>query len=75
MIKADRIVENTWDLSDHDGGNRYGSVTCKIALLSQNQVRKYFDAGLLEVEDWEWTLTPYAGSADGARLVYSERAV
>lgn len=35
-------------------------------------VRKYYDAGLLEIDDWEWTITPYAGYANSARIVYSD---
>lgn len=72
VIRADQIVESAWDLSDHDGGNRYGYMTCKIAMLPEPLVRKYYDAGLLEIDDWEWTLTPRAGNANYARCVYSD---
>lgn len=72
VIPINRIADTAWDLSDHDGGNRYGAATCKIGLLSEAQVRKYYDAGLLEIEDWEWTLTPYAGYANSARIVHSD---
>lgn len=72
VIPMNRIADTTWDLSDHDGGNRYGSVTCKIGLLSEAQVRKYYDAGLLQIDDWEWTCTPYAGNANYARAVNSD---
>lgn len=72
VIKADQIAEAAWDLSDHDGMNRYGYVTCKIAMLPEPLVRKHYDAGLLEIDDWEWTLTPNAGSAYYARLVYAD---
>lgn len=72
VIPMNRIADTTWDLSDHDGGNRYGSVTCKIGLLSEAQVRKYYDAGLLRIDDWEWTCTPLAGYAHGARFVTSD---
>lgn len=72
VIPINRIADTAWDLSDHDGGNRYGTATCKIGLLSEAQVRKYYDAGLLDIEDWEWTLTPDAGSAYGARYVFSD---
>lgn len=69
VIRADQIVDAAWDLSDHDGANRYGYVTCKIAMLPEPLVRKYYDAGLLDIEDWEWTITPYAGYANCARRV------
>lgn len=72
VIPVNRIADTAWDLSDHDGGNRYGSATCKIGLLSEAQVRKYYDAGLLQIEDWEWTITPFAGFAYGARYVISD---
>nr|DAJ16956.1 MAG TPA: hypothetical protein [Siphoviridae sp. ct5YG1] len=72
VIRAHQIVEAAWDLSDHDGTNRYGYVTCKIAMLPEPLVRKYYDAGLLEIDDWEWTITPYADDADGVRSVPSD---
>lgn len=72
VIRADQIVESSWDLSDHDGGNRYGYMTCKIAMLPEPLVRKYYDAGLLEIDDWEWTITPHAGIAYDARYVDSD---
>lgn len=72
VIRAHQIVDASWGLSDHDGTNRYGYVTCKVAMLPEPLVRKYYDAGLLEIDDWEWTITPYAGSADYVRFVYSD---
>lgn len=70
VIRAHQIVDASWGLSDHDGTNRYGYVTCKVAMLPEPLVRKYYDAGLLEIDDWEWTITPYAGSAYDVRSVY-----
>lgn len=71
VIPADKVRESAWDLSDHDGTNRYGYATCKVAMLPEPLVRKYYDAGLLEIDDWEWTITPNAGSALGVRRVGS----
>lgn len=71
MIPADKVRESAWDLSDHDGTNRYGYATCKVAMLPEPLVRKYYDAGLLEIDDWEWTITPNAGYANRVRCVYS----
>lgn len=71
VIRAHQIVDASWGLSDHDGTNRYGYVTCKVAMLPEPLVRKYYDAGLLEIDDWEWTITPYAGSANSVRYVDS----
>lgn len=72
VIRAHQIVDASWGLSDHDGTNRYGYVTCKVAMLPEPLVRKYYDAGLLEIDDWEWTITPYAGSAYRVRSVSSD---
>lgn len=58
VIPADKVLEAEWSLADHDGTNRYGVAVCKIAMLPEPLVRKYYDAGLLEIEDWEWTITP-----------------
>lgn len=71
VIPADKVVESAWDLSDHDGTNRYGYATCKVAMLPEPLVRKYYDAGLLEIDDWEWTITPNADYAYGVRYVTS----
>lgn len=72
VIPADKVRESAWDLSDHDGTNRYGYATCKVAMLPEPLVRKYYDAGLLEIDDWEWTITPNAGYANSVRYVYSD---
>ena len=71
-IPADKVLEAEWSLADHDGTNRYGVAVCKVAMLTEPMIRKYYDAGLLEIEDWEWTITPYAGYADGVRYVSSD---
>ena len=72
VIPADKVLEAEWSLADHDGTNRYGVAVCKIAMLPEPLVRKYYDAGLLEIDDWEWTITPYAGNAYGVRSVNSD---
>lgn len=72
VIPVEKIVDATWDLSDHLGGAGHGSVKCKVAMLPEALVRKYYDAGLLEIDDWEWTITPSAGNAYSARHVYSD---
>lgn len=69
VIPVDRILDAAWDLTASDGVNRYGYVTCKVAMLPEALVRKYYDAGLLEIDDWEWTITPSAGDAGHARNV------
>lgn len=72
VIPADKVLEAEWSLTDHDGANRYGVAVCKVAMLTEPLVRKYCDAGLLQIEDWEWTITPYAGYAGGVRFVASD---
>lgn len=72
VIPADKVLEAEWSLADHDGTNRYGVAVCKIAMLPEPLVRKYYDAGLLEIDDWEWTITPNAGNAYRVRYVRSD---
>ncbi len=72
VIPADKVLEAEWSLSDHDGTNRYGVAVCKIAMLTEPMIRKYYDAGLLTIDDWEWTITPYAGRALVVRYVSSD---
>lgn len=69
VIPVDRILDAAWDLTASDGVNRYGYVTCKVAMLPEALVRRYYDAGLLEIDDWEWAITPNAGNAYYARGV------
>ena len=71
-IPADKVLEAEWSLADHDGTNRYDVAVCKVAMLTEPMIRKYYDAGLLTIEDWEWTITPYAGSALYVRRVTSD---
>ncbi len=70
-IDADRIVPTDWDLSDHQGGVGYGTSCDKIGLLSQKQFEKYVEQDLLELDDWWWLITPYAGISDDARGVHT----
>lgn len=72
VIPADKVLEAEWSLADHDGTNRYGVAVCKVAMLTEPMIRKYYDAGLLTIEDWEWTITPYAGGAGRVRYVFSD---
>lgn len=69
VIREEDIVTTPWDLDDSEGVNKYGVALCKIVILSQTEVRKYFDAGLLDIEDWEWLRTPLAGYSYYARYV------
>ena len=71
-IDADRIVLTEWDLSDQQGGAGYGTSQDKIGLLSQKQFEKYAEQDLLELDDWWWLITPYAGSSYYARRVSTD---
>lgn len=72
VIPADKVLEAEWSQADHDGTNRYGVAVCKVAMLTEPMIRKYYDAGLLTIEDWEWTITPNAGGAYRVRNVTSD---
>ncbi len=72
MIDTDRIVTAEWDLSDHQGGAGYGTGRDKVGLLSQKQFEKYAEQDLLELDDWWWLITPYAGYANSARVVNTD---
>ena len=61
-----------WSLADHEGGEGYGTIQAKIALLTQAMYEKYADQDLLELDDWWWLITPYAGYASRARFVYAD---
>ena len=68
-IRSKDILTADWSLADHEGGEGYGIIQAKIALLAQTMYEKYADQGLLELDDWWWLITPYAGSAGRARGV------
>ena len=61
-----------WSLADHEGGEGYGTIQAKIALLTQTMYEKYADQDLLELDDWWWLITPNASLAGNARLVNSD---
>lgn len=72
LINTDKIATAEWDLSDHQGGAGYGTSMDKIGLLSQKQFKKYAAQDLLELDDWWWLITPYAGYAHYARYVNTD---
>lgn len=66
-IRSANIVEANWSLADHRGGFGYGNMKAKISLLPEALFLKY--KSLLELDDWWWLATPYAGNAYYARIV------
>lgn len=71
-IRSKDILTADWSLADHEGGEGYGTIQAKIALLSQAMYEKYADHDLLKLDDWWWLITPYAGYAYGARRVNTD---
>jgi len=71
-ILSENIIPAEWDLTDSAGNNNYGSVTDKIGLLTEAMFRKYSEQGLLDLDDWWWLITPYAGFSSIARYVYTD---
>ena len=62
-IRSKDILTADWSLADHEGGEGYGTIQAKIALLTQAMYEKYADQDLLELDDWWWLITPYASYA------------
>lgn len=71
-IRSKDILTADWSLADHNGGEGYGTIQAKIALLPEELYHKYADQELLELDDWWWLITPYAGNARGARTVNTD---
>lgn len=69
-IRSANIVTADWSLADHRGGFGYGNMKAKISLLPEALFLKY--KALLALDDWWWLVTPYAGDAYYARLVYTD---
>lgn len=70
-IRSKDILTADWSLADHEGGEGYGTIQAKIALLTQTMYEKYADQDLLELDDWWWLRTPYASYANRARFVHT----
>ena len=69
-IRSANIVTADWSLADHRGGFGYGNMKAKISLLPEALFLKY--KALLALDDWWWLVTPHAGYAYYARLVYTD---
>lgn len=62
-IRSKDILTADWSLADHAGGEGYGGIQAKIALLTDAMYRKYDEQNLLTLDDWWWLITPCAGNA------------
>ena len=69
-IRSANIVESDWSLADHRGGFGYGNMKAKVSLLPEALFLKY--KALLDLDDWWWLATPFAGDAYPARAVYTD---
>ena len=73
-IRSKDILTADWSLADHEGGEGYGTIQAKIALLTQTMYEKYADQGLLELDDWWWLITPHASHANPARCRHGRQS-
>lgn len=69
-IRSANIVTADWSLADHRGGFGYGNMKAKISLLPEAMFLKY--KARLDLDDWWWLVTPYAGIAYDARIVSTD---
>ena len=72
----DEIITRTVDLTALNGSTEYGTVECKLAPLTLDELRKYHDI-LPRPEGFEWSVTPWstpeAGGGDkGVLGLYSD---
>lgn len=66
-LSNNSILYTDFDLSDSSGGSKYGVCRDRVGLLTEKQYELYRD--LLELDDWWWLITPYAGYSRSVRLV------
>ena len=55
----DEIITRTVDLTALNGSKEYGTVECKVAPLTLDELRKYHDI-VPKPETWEWSATPWS---------------
>ena len=55
----EEVIPRTVDLTALNGSKEYGTVECKVAQLTLDELRKYH--GILpNPESWEWSVTPWS---------------
>lgn len=55
----DEVITRTVDLTALNGSKQYGTVECKVAPLTLDELRKYHDI-IPKPEVWEWSATPWS---------------
>lgn len=55
----DVVLDREIDLTALNGSKEYGSVTCKVASLTLDELRKYHDI-IPKPESFEWSVTPWS---------------
>ncbi len=55
----DEVLEREIDLTALNGSKEYGSVHCKVAPLTLDELRKYHSI-IPRPERWEWSITPWS---------------
>lgn len=58
-VGDDNIVQHDVDLTSYDNDTQYGTVACKISLLTLEQYKRY--KGIIpKADNWWWLATPYS---------------
>lgn len=69
-IGAENLIEHEVDLTSVDIQNEFGSLKCKVRLITFDEARKYNDLiSRNKVKYWWWTCTPWSTKERG--LEYS----
>ena len=55
----EEVIPRTVDLTALNGSKEYGTVECKVAPLTLDELRKYHGI-LSNPESWEWSVTPWS---------------
>lgn len=58
----DEIITRTVDLTAFNGSTEYGTVECKLAPLTLDELRKYHDILPCPENGFEWSVTPWSAS-------------
>ena len=65
-VGVDNLIENEVDLTSVDMQNKFGSILCKVRLITFDEARKH-NALIADknLPDWWWTLTPWSTAERG----------